>query len=88
MLSRPRIAQRFLQLLAQRQKVVYVPCHLYLDARDSELLSLQLRQVQKNPTAPRLTVIEQQRSFSTTVSGSSTLQPPEELLTFGVSAGI
>ena len=87
MLSRPRIAQRFLQLLAQRQKVVYVPCHLYLDARDSELLSLQFRQVQKNPTAPRLTVIEQ-RSFSTTASGSSTLQPLEELLTFGVSAGI
>jgi hypothetical protein len=53
-----------------------------------ELLSLQFRQVQKNPTAPRLTVIEQQRSFSTTASGSSTLQPLEELLTFGVSAGI
>jgi hypothetical protein len=53
-----------------------------------ELLSLQFRQVQKNLTAPRHSVIEQQRPFSTTASGSSTLQPLEELLTFGVSAGI
>jgi hypothetical protein len=53
-----------------------------------ELPSLQFRQVQKNLTAPRLSVIEQQRPFSTTASGSSTLQSLEQLLTFGVSAGI